>query len=63
MSKEEKQILINQLTIMESITAVFHEINSDRYFCACRNLELRCEDTYQLLREDRQNGSNNEKSM
>lgn len=56
MSKEEKQILINQITIMESIIAVFHEINSDRYFCVCRNLELRCEDTYQLLREDRQNG-------
>lgn len=61
MSKEEKQILINQIKIMEALVTIFKQSND--YGIACRNLELSCDGTYQLLREDRLNGSNNEKSM
>lgn len=63
MDKEQDQILINQITIMEALIALFREIDPDRNFCARRNLELRCGDTYQLLRKDRQNGNDNQENM
>lgn len=53
MDEIQEQILVNQLTIMEALIAVFHASNSDRYDCACRNLELRAGDTYRLLKEKR----------
>ena len=48
MSELEKQMLINQLTIMEALVTIFHQ--SGDYGCACRNLELRASESYELLR-------------
>lgn len=50
MNEFEKQMLINQLTIMEALITIFHHSGDDYYGVACRNLELRSSDTYELIR-------------
>ena len=57
MSDFENQILINQITIMEALIAIFHQSNN---WCVCRNLELRCDDSYGLLKKEREKEVQNE---
>lgn len=55
MSECEKQMLINHIAIIEALIAIFHHSGDNYYGVACRNLQLRLNETYELFRVNKEN--------